>query len=307
MRTAAAALAALLLAGPALAEDPQFWLSRAAEAARTVDYHGEVTHRHGDRVQALEIARRVGPAGYVERILTLSGDPREVVRDGDTITCVLPAGADRDSRLPRNPFPAGWEDPAALADHYELVSLGSDRVAGRACEVVAVRPRDGYRYGFRLWIDADTGLLLRSDAVDERGEVVEQASFTRVEIVEELDPAHVATTLEGTTVQWRVADAPAAAPEPSWTVTTLPPGFIARGVRAREHGALQQLFTDGLASVSVFVAPVVADRAGLSGPSRMGSVSAFGTVVDGRQVTVIGAVPPATVRLIGESLAFGRR
>ena len=307
MRTAAAALAALLLAGPALAEDPQYWLERAAEAARTVNYHGEVTHRHGDRVQALEIARRVGPAGYVERILTLSGDPREVVRDGDTITCVLPAGADRDGRLPRNPFPSGWDDPAALAAHYELVSLGGDRVAGRGCEVVAVRPRDGYRYGFRLWIDAETGLLLRSDAVDERGEVVEQASFTRVEIADALDPARVATTLEGTTVRWRVADAASTAPEPSWTVAALPPGFVARGLRARDHGALQQLFTDGLANVSVFVAPSAADRAGLSGPSRMGSVSAFGTVIDGHQITVIGEVPPATVRLIGESLAFGRR
>ncbi|MEX0900199.1 MAG: MucB/RseB C-terminal domain-containing protein [Gammaproteobacteria bacterium] len=309
MAAAALAGAALVYAASTAAEGPEYWLSRLAHAAQSVSFHGEVTHRHGDRVQSLELARRVGPDGYAERILTLSGSPREVVRDGKTITCVLPAGRERlDGRLPRNPFPTGWADPDQLAANYELLDLGADRVAGRACRVIGVRPRDAFRYGFRLWVDAETGLLLRSDAVDERGEVVEQVTFTRVSIPAELDPRRVATSLSGTTVRWKVVgDDAGHIDDLPWMVGALPPGFAADGIRVREHATTQRVFTDGLAKVSVFVAPVDSARKGLAGTSRMGAVSAFGTVIEGHQVTVVGEVPLATVRLIGESLAFGRR
>src|SRR5690606_12436022 len=128
MRLAVAGLIALLT-GPVFGADgPPAWLPRAAAAAPTAGYHGEVTHRHEDRVQTLEIARRAGPAGYAERILTLSGSPREVVRDGRTITCVLPADASADGRLPRNPFPV--VSAGAIFDRYEVRDLGEDRIAG---------------------------------------------------------------------------------------------------------------------------------------------------------------------------------
>ena len=145
---AALALGASLAALPVVAAaDPQAWLSRLAEATVTVSYHGEVTHRHGDRVQSYEIARRAGPGGFSERILTLTGSPREVVRDGASVTCILPDGA---GRVPRNPFPLdGWSNPAAVAANYELEDAGEDRVAGRACRVVDVRARDALRYGYR--------------------------------------------------------------------------------------------------------------------------------------------------------------
>ncbi len=311
MRVVSAAMigAVLLGAPPVNAEGPEYWLSRLAHASQAVSFHGEVSHRHGDRVQAMELARRVGPDGYAERILTLSGSPREVVRDGKTITCVLPAGRERlDGRLPRNPFPTGWSDPEKLSAHYELLDLGEDRVAGRTCRVIGVRPRDEFRYGYRLWIDTDSGLLLRSDSMNEHGDVIEQVSFTRVSIPAELDPRRVATSLSGATVRWKVAgDDAAQIEEPSWSVGALPPGFMTDGIRAREHQTMQQVFTDGLAKVSVFIAPVDDGRKGLAGTSRMGAVSAFGTVIEGHQVTVVGEVPPATVQLIGESLAFGRR
>lgn len=309
MAVAAMMGATLLCASPAIADGPEYWLSRLAHASQSVNFHGEVSHRHGDRVQSLELARRVGPDGYVERILTLSGSPREVVRDGKTITCVLPAGRERlEGRLPRNPFPTGWSNPAQLSAHYELLDLGMDRVAGRACRVIGVRPRDEFRYGYRLWIDTESGLLLRSDSMDEHGDVIEQVTFTRVAIPAELDPRRVATSLSGTTVRWKVVGKDGdSIDNPAWAVGALPPGFTPGRVRAREHATAQQVFTDGLAKVSVFVAPVDEGRKGLAGTSRMGAVSAFGTVIEGHQVTVVGEVPLATVQLIGESLAFERR
>ena len=301
---AALALGASLAAIPAAAiADPQAWLARLSEATVTVSYHGEVTHRHGDRVQSYEIARRAGPGRYSERILTLTGSPREVVRDGMTVTCVLPAGG----RVPQNPFPLdGWSEPAALAANYELDELGDDRVAGRACRVLDVRARDGFRYGYRLLIDDDTWLLLRSDTLDEQGRVVEQVAFTRVETPAALDARVLRATLDGEPVRWRVGDdPPVQRTDLPWRVTALPRGFVAARVRERERGTTQQVFTDGLARVSVFVAPLGPDaRPALAGASRMGAVSAFGIVIDGRQVTAVGEVPPATVQLIAESVVF---
>lgn len=313
LRGAAAVCVTLLAAGPAVAErpldDPGYWLSRIAESATQAHYHGEVIYRHADRVEAMEIVRRGGPDEYFERLLMLDGVPREVLRDGKSVTCVLPDGRASlaGQRVPRNPFPgAEWRYTDEVARHYEFLDLGDGRVAGRSCKVIGVRPRDTLRYGYRLWVDTDSGLLLRADTVADDGEVVEQVAFTRVRIPDELDARHLDATLTGETVRWTVDTAETGA-ESQWRIGAVPEGFSQQAVRTREHGAVQHVLSDGLATVSVFVAPVREDKPRLAGTSRMGAVSAFGTVIDGHQVTVVGEVPVATVRSIGESLVPGVR
>ena len=150
---------------------------------------------------------------------------------------------------------------------------------------------------------------MRSDTLDERGRVIEQVAFTRVETPQTLDAALLKTTLDGERKRWRVADEPATRrTDLPWQVTALPPGFAAVRVRERERGTMQQTFSDGLARVSVFVASLGPDgSASLAGPSRMGAVSAFGTVIEGHQVTAVGEVPLATVQLIAESVVFPRQ
>lgn len=310
---AAFAVCAALLAAPVAAErpldDPAYWVARIAESAQQAHYHGEVIYRHADRVEAMEIVRRGGPEEYFERLLTLDGVPREVLRDGKSVTCVLPGGRESlaGQRVPRNPFPgADWRYTDEVARHYEFLDLGDGRIAGRNCKVIGVRPRDNLRYGYRLWVDTDSGLLLRADTVGDDGEVVEQVAFTRVRVPEELDERHLAATLTGDTVRWTV-DTEEGGVVPQWRIAAVPAGFSQQAVRAREHGAVQHVLSDGLATVSVFVAPVRDDKPRLAGTSTMGAVSAFGTVIDGHQVTVVGEVPIATVRSIGESLVPGTR
>jgi sigma-E factor negative regulatory protein RseB len=62
------------------------------------------------------------------------------------------------------------------------------------------------------------------------------------------------------------------------------------------------VFTDGIASVSVFVEPRKPDSKPSEGPARVGSSSAFSTVIDGHQVTAVGEVPPNTVELIAKQV-----
>lgn len=300
MRWLATLAVAAAVAGPAQAEraldDPDRWLERIARSARMVQYHGEVVYRHGDRVEAMEIVRRGGDDNWTERLLMLDGVPREVLRDGKTVTCILPGGRESlaGHRIPRNPFPGEqWAYTDAVARHYDFLDLGSARIAGRACKVIGIQPRDALRYGFRLWVDESTGLVLRSDIVDADGEVVEQAAFTRIRYPDSIDDRQLQPSLEGETLRWPVRTP--SAERPSWRLDDRPAGFD-------EKAAHPHQFSDGLATVSVFVNPVNDDKPGLSGTSRMGAVSAFGTVIDGFQVTIVGEVPTATVQAFGEAL-----
>lgn len=280
------------------------------DASRLVSYHGEVVHLHGRKVRSMEITYRVGDDGGIERLLMLDGPPREVIRDGKRVTCIVPEGRDSlaGQRVPRNPFPGKhWNTGESLDAHYDLIDLGYDRVAGRACKLIGIKPKDAMRYGYRLWIDVDTGLMLKSDLVDEEGQVLEQVAFTRIDLPGEIAPDRVQPTLSGEHMNWEVGGR---MPMPEdglrWHIAEPPAGFTAKTLRQRKRGVVQQVLTDGLATVSVFVEPRKPSRETLSGTSRMGAVSAFGTVVDGWQVTVVGEVPPATVKSIGESLTFDR-
>lgn len=285
---------------------PLEWFARVVDAADQVSYRGELVHLPGGhRVTTMEIIRRGGAETYDERLLTLDGVPSEVIRDGRTVTCILPEGRQSlaGQRVPRNPMPGRhWSVTAAVAAHYEFLDLGEARVAGRVGQVVGVRPLDASRYGYRLWVDHDTHLLLRADVMDANGETVERSAFTRIEFPATVDDDALSPTLRGEVLSWQVSELDRdLAPERVWRPAALPAGFTFDGARSRGDGVEQQVFTDGIAMVSIFVGPVQ-EEAGLMGASRMGAMSAFGLRTAGRQVTVVGDLPEDAVRAIAESL-----
>ena len=86
-----------------------------------------------------------------------------------------------------------------LAEFYEVNPQGSERVAGREANVLMVQPRDANRFGYRLWSDKASGLLLRADVVNDRNEVLETSAFSEVTIC-------VKPQLDSVTVQMRKLD-----------------------------------------------------------------------------------------------------
>lgn len=314
MRRFASALVILASLLPAAADGrplaaPQEWLARVIAAAEQVSYRGEVVHlTGGHRVTTMEIIRRGGESAYHERLLTLDGTPSEVIRDGQTVRCILPEGRQSlaGQRVPRNPMPGQhWTVPDDITVHYQFLDLGEARVAGRVGQVVGVRPLDARRYGYRLWVDRDSYLLLRADVIDSNGETVERSAFTRIELTQSIPDEALAPTLQGEVLTWGVTDLDRGlAPERIWRPASLPAGFEFDGARSRADGFQQQVFTDGIAMVSIFVGPVDEDSS-LVGATRMGALSAFGLRAAGRQVTVVGDLPEDTVRAIAESLRLG--
>lgn len=294
--------------------DSQAWLNRMSQALRNTDYAGTFVYLHDGQLDTMHLVHRAGPDGERERLVTLSGTPREVIRSDDLVQCVLPGDKTVlvEKRAPSStPFPARLpEEVGTLKAHYEFLDLGAGRIAGRLCKIVGIKPRDDLRYGYRLWLDQATGLPLKSQLLNEQGEVVEQIMFTSLDFPARIPDADLALQTDTSGFMWRKRSALAPRQDPSaripaWQIKALPAGFSLHSERVRrlEEGTGRHLvFSDGLAAVSVFIEPHGTDQAALAGLSRIGAVSAFGRRQDGYQITVVGEVPPATARLIGDQL-----
>jgi len=316
MRTArAVASRALLLlafaAGQAPAQEARDWLARMNRAVEELSYRGTFVHVLGGTPETLEIVHRNTGGESGERILSLDGPGREIVRQGDRVQGILPdqrivlLETRRDvsplvSRLPSN--------APELETHYEIRLGGSARVADRPVQVLEIKPRDEFRYGYMLWLDEVTAMPLRSQLIDDKGEVVEQILFTEIEVPADIPAEALEATIDttGFTTLGAAAAAPSGA-DIQWRAAAVPGGFtLSVAVQSEMAGSdtpVEHLvYSDGLATVSVFIeAPQSKADVG-EGPSNVGSTNAFSLTLQGRKVTAMGEVPPQTVRTIASSL-----
>lgn len=310
-----------LMAHPAFAAEEvataRTWLDKIVTAALHLSYEGTFIYRRDDQLVAMRIIHVADGESERERLIALSGRQREIIRDADGMVCILPEQKQvklNSVGLNKHFPPRPLQNLAELEKYYQFAVGASDRIAGRAARMVIIEPRDRYRYGYRIWVDEGSGLLLQSDLVDENGNAVEQVMFTDLNIVTNVTPAMASAVvisddlrkaMEKKSAQRSAASANTAL---SWSVTQAPAGFkLAEQYRHRSRtGALVEhgVFTDGMASVSVFVEPLENTQQPFRGVSHMGAVSAFGAVKNDRQLTVVGEVPVGTVQLIGRAIVF---
>jgi len=195
--------AALVLGGGVRAGDDAAALVAAmSQALRTLNYEGTFVHLQGSTVSSMHIVHANDGRGERERMTSLDGEAREVIRDHSLVTCIWPGSGAvvRSKSRPRRLLP---NVDAALARNpsYVFALAGTDRVAGLATDVVEIRSRDGYRYGYRFWIDSATRMLLRSMLLDgER--TVEQVMFTSIAYPESIDLARFEVDVDEDHVRW---------------------------------------------------------------------------------------------------------
>jgi len=287
------------------------WLVRMSEAMRERAYEGRLVYLHEGMIDAFALVHGAVEGRENERMRTLTGTAFEVIRDGEEVTCVWPASARAMvSRRPGDVLPP--KPPRGLDDvppYYEATLDGDDRMAGRPARIVDVRPADTYRYGYRIWIDRATQLLLRSDLIGANGEAVERLMFTRLEPRRAVPASAFEPTLEGMTSMAHSDPEPGddGGASPQWRARDLPPGFEAvahrrQAMAPRGNAVQHSVFSDGLAAVSVFVEPRSAGNMPPTGMSAMGSVHAFGVRRGDHHITAVGEVPGATVERIARSV-----
>lgn len=326
------ACASLMPAGLALAQasgaaEPagaghslQGWLFRINDAARYRSFQGTFVVSSGGAVASARIAHFCDGGNQFEHIESLDGQARHVFRQNDLVHTLWPAKrvALVERREQLISFPAiaqSGED--RVADFYEVFRQDVDRVAGYVANVLTIRPKDGHRFGFRLWAEQATGLLLRADVLGERNEVIETSAFSdltigvRPQLETVLQPMK---KLDGYRIV-RPVLTPTSLEAEGWVLKHGVPGFrqvscVNRPIdggpdadaQSTPQQVLQAIFSDGLTYVSVFIEPYDANR---HGRPLLASVGATQTLMRRHGewwLTVVGDVPASTLRLFAQGL-----
>ena len=266
---------------------------------------------------------QVGSDQY-ERIESLDGQSRQVFRRNDLVHPLWPQNrvALVEQRDKPSSFPAllqGGDD--RVVDFYDVRVVGIDRIAGHEAHVLTMTPRDPFRFGFQLWADKDSGLLLRADVLNDKGERLESSAFSDVMIGVRPQPElirHAMKKLDGYRVL-RPTLTPAQLEQEGWTERVAVPGFrklscIKRPLNATGETepvantpqVLQTVYSDGLTYVSVFIEPYKAER---HTQEMLTSIGATHTLMVRRGewwFTAVGDVPGKALRAFVKGIERSR-
>ena len=297
------------------AQEARSWLDRMNRAVEELNYQGTFVHVLGGAAETLRIIHRNQDGSIGERIVSLDGVGREIIRQEDEVQCILP---DRrvvllEARRDLSPLVAALPSYSEeLEPHYELTLYATARVAKRPTQVLGIKPKDEFRYGYMLWLDQDTAMPLKSQLTDENGEIVEQILFTEIELLDSIPASALEPTIDTEGFTWlRPPESTALTTEVAegvlWRAASVPGGFklsvaTQSPIAGSEYPVEHLVYSDGLATVSVFIEdPKTTVEVG-EGFSNLGSTNAFSLTLRGRKVTAVGEVPRLTVRTIASSL-----
>jgi sigma-E factor negative regulatory protein RseB len=307
-----------LIAHPVLAADPAAdgtashpelaLLQKIQAAAGELDYSGVFISQQGGSMQSSRIVHIVDGTGERERIEALDGEPREFLRHNDAVQCLIPQKKlvvmerRHGDRFPS--FLLG--DGTNIPDHYLIhKAQRPGRVAGRECTMITLVPRDSQRYGYTICSDVETNLLLRTQIIDANEQVIDQVSFTTLQVGKHADAAQLPSAID--TKGWRVIETPMKdidLQQQGWRIP-FPQGFqtVTQVSRSLQHGrkVSQLVVSDGLAAISAFIEPFDAGQGKTAASVSMasGSLSIFRTRIGDHWLTLIGEVPAEALRDIG--------
>ena len=296
------------------------WLKKMAAASRQLNYSGTIVYRYRDHVETSRVVHFVNAAGgEFEKLETLDGPPREVIRSNDQVICYLPGVKtvliEERNRNARN-FPALLpESLSGISESYTVRKEDADRIAEHDCQWIALVPRDQLRYGRRFCAETATGLPLRAHTLNEKGERLESFGFTQLTIGGTFNRDRVKSKYADAsrTQKWRVDrsgfSASAMTPGDSgWVLTNQIPGFrklmeAKRSIGGRAGAVSQIVFSDGLSAVSVFIEPT--NRREAPPPpslSHQGAVNILTRQQGAHVMTLVGEAPAPTLMQIANSL-----
>jgi sigma-E factor negative regulatory protein RseB len=285
-------------------KDPLVWLEDMGDAFRETNYDATYTYFKGNIFDSVRVVHIFEKGKEEERRFNLNGENREFYREGKEVECVH-SKENRDGALALEhgvnlgPFSSSFPERIIGARGlYNFALLSKTRVMGRSAVQLAVSPRFNDRYGYRIWIDEESGLLLKSVLVD-RGRVKEIFQIVQLRLGDAVDERELISQISKSGFSHTLlSQRPAKKEKPVIRVNWLPSGF--KSVRRRAN---RLHFTDGLANFSVFV-----DRSGSDSLPDL-ATSVGGTVlltkklkVRGHQITIVGNVPMQTAKKVAESV-----
>jgi sigma-E factor negative regulatory protein RseB len=295
------------------------WLMRLHEASRHKTYTGTFVVSASGHLASAKIWHLCDGDLQIERVESLSGTPRATFRRNDEVMTFFPTArvAVSEKRDSLGLFPNLLKAPASdIGAHYDIKRLGVERVAGLDAEVVQLQPRDALRYAYRVWSDKQSGLVVQLQTLDTDGKLLEQAAFSELQLDAPVSKAKL-TQMMDATQGYRVErrEVQKTTPElQGWSMAKEVAGFqsagcytrpvaLLAGASGRTDITMQWMFSDGLATVSLFVEAFDASRHVREGAAELGGVTRTLTRRSGKWwITAVGEVPPATLVLFVQNL-----
>ena len=317
-RKALLLLVLVSISGTAVAEsstEARAWLERMTAGMIQMSYQGTFVYvRDGGAVETMRITHVTDETGIRERIYSVSGPHREVIRDRKGVRCILEDSASvvEDQAVASSYFP---ELPLSIIDSdatgYQLETGREARIAGHTAIRVSISPEDGFRYGYDFWLEKQTGLLLKWVLFNARHKPLAKLMFTNLVMgsainLDELESNSLAEDF----VEMKVfspQEAVVTQSSPRWQPAELPPGFqlTSHNHRPGTDGVYEHMvYSDGLAAVSVYVEQQGTGAPVKPGVSQLGTNNAYTRKQGDFQITVIGEVPAITVKSIANEMAL---
>ena len=288
------------------------WLLRVHEASKHRAYTGTFVVSAGGSLASARIWHVCDGNQQVERVEPLSGIPRATYRRNDQVVTLYPSSkvAVLETRESLGLFPALLKSAdASIGEFYQFKELGSERLAGFEADAIALIPKDPWRYGYRVWSEKRSGLVLQLQTLDGTGRVIEQSAFSELQLDAPVKMAQLVQQMENTS-GYRVSRPAMRVVTPEslgWSLTVPVPGFRPAGCFNRALGAasaesslspsvMQWIFTDGLATLSLFVEPFDSRRHLREGAMDTGGAThVFSRKLGDWWATAVGEVPAATL------------
>ncbi|MCT9073339.1 MucB/RseB C-terminal domain-containing protein [Cupriavidus gilardii] len=321
-----AAVATAQTPEPTLARrDAAAWLGKIHRAAQRENYVGTLIYQRGSVMHASRIQHFSDLVhNEYERLETLDGKPREVLRQNDIVHSLIPEAklvvVERQDAKDR--FPALLAtNKGDVLDLYEMRRLSPERVAGMECEVFSLVPHDGARYAVRLWAEKHSGLLMRAQTIGEGGKVLEQVAFSQIEIGVPSEKQKILGAIKNASnwQRYEINYQPANIAEEGWLIAVPVKGFqkireVRRPLgdlrspqgsgREQVFEVLQVVYSDGLTGLSVFIEPVSDQRVRREGVASLGATQVVVRKVADFWITVVGEVPAATVKQFAAAVEY---
>lgn len=285
------------------------WLKRMHEAGRKRTYLGTYVVSNNLGISSARIWHACDGVQTLERVDALTGAPRSTIRHNDQVVTFLADAktAVVEKRESLGQFP-GLLGSAGIPDHYTARLAGEDRVAGQDAQRLEILARDNLRYGYRVWADKHTGLVLKLQTVDASAAVLEESAFSEIQMDAPVKMENLVKLMKSNSDESRgikvikpQAQKTTAAAE-GWLIRNPVAGFKAvscyKGINAgtAREPAMQWVFSDGLASLSIFVESYDRSRHTQEGGTRMGATQTWMKRSDSHWVTLVGEVPLGTLK-----------
>lgn len=298
---------------------PYELLNTISEASKTKAFEGRFVYLANNQLRSLEVLHSSKEGVELERLTPLNSEGPEILRRGDELICIHPEGDSMRvaNSLPSGPFSSRFSQISeAINEIYELRFDGTDKVAGRLAKKYKISPKDPYRYAYSMWIDNESGLLLKYTLLGEQNQGLETFEFVVLKVGSDISESSFEHQFNTESKNLNVVHLDGKISSQrniGWKAAWVPPGFTMAGCDIRRLQASNievnaMVYSDGMSSFTVFIEKLGSENETSTMPNnQFGATASFSTELNTESgnylITVMGELPMKAVEKIAKSVA----